>query len=85
MALEGSGYSGLVFEKINAANAKVGDTIKVVHNGREYTGILMPRAQIGTDPNHLVIKLDSGYNIGICLNPESEIRRITSTKKVIHL
>ena len=84
MALEGSGYSGLVLEKLDAVNVKVGDTIKVIHNGQEYTGILMPRAQIGSDPNHLVIKLDSGYNIGICLKPESEIQKISSTKKIKH-
>ncbi|MGD2072317.1 MAG: Glu-tRNA(Gln) amidotransferase subunit GatD, partial [Candidatus Thorarchaeota archaeon] len=84
LGLEESGYSGLVLEKLNAANTKVGDTIKVIHDGQEYIGILMPRAQIGTDPNHLVIKLDSGYNIGICLKITSEIRKISSPKKVKH-
>ena len=80
LGLEGSGYSGLVFEKLNTANTKIGDTIKVIHDGKEYIGILMPRAQIGTDPDHLVIKLDSGYNIGIRLKPESKIKRISGTK-----
>ena len=81
LGLEGSGYSGLVLEKLNSANTKIGDAIKVIHDGREYIGILMPRAQIGSDPNHLVIKLDSGYNIGICLNSESQITKISSSKE----
>jgi len=84
LGLEESGYGGLVLEKLSAVNTKVGDTIKVTHNGQEYIGILMPRAQIGSDSNHLVIKLDSGYNIGIRLKPESEIQKIRSPKKVKH-
>ena len=80
LGLEGSGYSGLVLEKLNTTKTKIGDTIKVSHDGKEYVGILMPRAQIGTDPDHLVIKLESGYNIGIRLKPESEIKRISRIK-----
>jgi glutamyl-tRNA(Gln) amidotransferase subunit D len=76
LGLEGSGYSGLVFEKLNTANIRIGDTIKVIQDGQEYIGILMPRAQIGSDPNHIVIKLYSGYNIGICLKLESKITKI---------
>jgi glutamyl-tRNA(Gln) amidotransferase subunit D len=82
--LEGSGYSGLVLEKLNTANVKVGDTIMTICNGQKYIGILMPRAQIGTDPNHLVIKLDSGYNIGIHLKLDSKIQKISSPKKLKH-
>ena len=41
----------------------------------------MPRAQIGSDPDHLVIKLDNGYNIGICLEQASEVSRVQGSKK----
>lgn len=81
MSLEGSGYGGLVLEKLSAAKVNVGDTIKVTQLGRDYVGTLMPRAQIGSDPNHLVIKLDSGYNIGIYLESTSEVQRIKGPKK----
>lgn len=73
MGLESSGYSGLVLEKIALAEAKIGDLVTVKDNGNDYSGILMPRAQIGSDPNHIVLKLSSGYNIGIKLSLTSEI------------
>jgi glutamyl-tRNA(Gln) amidotransferase subunit D len=81
LTLDDSGYRGLVLEKLSAAGAKVGDTITIDHQGREYVGILMPRAQAGRDPDHVVIKLVSGYNVGIRLNELSEIHSIKSGKK----
>jgi len=44
--------------------AEVGDRLKVSKGGRCYEGTLMPRTEAGDD-RHLVLKLDSGYNIGI--------------------
>jgi glutamyl-tRNA(Gln) amidotransferase subunit D len=73
LGLENSGYSGLVLEKLATINAKIGDLIIIRHKGSEYSGILMPRAQIGSDPHHIVIKLSSGYNIGIKLSSLSEV------------
>lgn len=43
---------------------KVGDRISITKNGKNYEGLLMPRAELG-DKESIVIKLDSGYNIGI--------------------
>ncbi len=74
MSLDGSGYSGLVLEKLSAAGVKIGDTIKIRHDGKEHSGVLMPRAQIGSDPDHIVVKLDTGYNIGIRLTNQSEVK-----------
>lgn len=81
MSLEESGYSGLVLEKLANANASVGDKIKIVNLDYETIGTLMPRAQIGSDPHHVVIKLDTGYNIGVYLEPSSEIYRIKGSRK----
>jgi len=81
LSLDGSGYSGLVLEKLSTAAVRIGDTITIRHNGEEYTGILMPRAQIGSDPNHIVVKLDTGYNIGVRLEATSEITRNKSAGK----
>ena len=44
--------------------AEVGDRIRVLKGERSYEGVLMPRSELGDD-KHVVIKLDSGYNIGI--------------------
>jgi glutamyl-tRNA(Gln) amidotransferase subunit D len=43
---------------------EVGDRIKVKKGERTFEGILMPRSELG-DESHIVIKLDTGYNIGI--------------------
>ena len=81
MSLDDSGYDGLVLQKISGSNAKVGDTISVKKNKEEYVGVLMPRSQVGSDPFHIIIKLDTGYNIGIKLNQDSKIRKIKTGKK----
>ena len=59
-----SGYRGKVQQLLKAASAEVGDRVKVESAGRTYEGVLMPRTELG-DPNHLVLKLQSGYNVGI--------------------
>jgi len=43
---------------------KIGDRIAVTKNNKTYEGLLMPRTELG-DVNSIVLKLDSGYNIGI--------------------
>lgn len=81
VGLEESGYQGLVLRKITESKASVGDTIEVHNNNTVHTGILMPRSQIGSDPNHIVVKIESGYNIGIKLRPDATIKRIRGPKK----
>jgi L-asparaginase/archaeal Glu-tRNAGln amidotransferase subunit D len=34
----------------------------------------MPRAQIGSDPDHIVVKLATGYNFGIRLTSQSKVQ-----------
>ncbi|TFF87007.1 Glu-tRNA(Gln) amidotransferase subunit GatD [Candidatus Thorarchaeota archaeon] len=79
--LESSGYHGIVLKKLQQAKTRVGDTIRVVTDSRDVTGILMPRAQIGSDPKHIVVKLDSGYNMGIKIDEDAAIQRIKAAKK----
>lgn len=82
MSLDGSGYSGLVLEKLSLSKIQVGDTISITKDSEEFTGILMPRSQVGSDADHIIIKLDSGYNIGLRLNQKSTVHRIKGgTKK----
>ncbi len=61
-----SGYRGKVQQFLRAASVEVGDRVRVEKAGSVYEGVLMPRAELG-DPNHIVLKLASGYNIGIKL------------------
>lgn len=81
LSLENSGYSGLALEKLSSSNIKVGDTARITNNGEEYVGVLMPRSQVGSDQFHVIIKLESGYNIGIKLNQDSRVQKIKTGKK----
>lgn len=82
LSLDDSGYSGLVLQKLSLSKIQVGDTISITKDGKEFTGVLMPRSQVGSDSAHIIIKLDSGYNIGLRLNQDSTIHRIKgSTRK----
>ena len=60
------GYKGKSFEYLQQKNVDVGDSIKVVSD-LTYEGILMPRYETSGD-SHIVLKLKSGYNIGIELS-----------------
>ena len=46
----------------------LGDRVRIERNGTAYEGVLMPSRR----ENHVVIKLDNGYNIGLC-TPESQL------------
>ncbi len=81
MSLEGSGYSGLVHEKLVSSKIKIGDIITIEQKDRKLTGMLMPRSQVGSDPDHIVIKLDNGYDLGIRINSDSILKRKKELKK----
>ena len=59
----------------------VGDSIKVVSD-LTYEGILMPRYETSGD-SHIVLKLKSGYNIGIELTEITNIEKISSPKQIV--
>ena len=59
------GYKGKSLEMLTEKFISVGDTINLkTTNNDEVVGILMPRYE-SADDNHIVVKLKSGYNIGI--------------------
>ena len=70
-----SGYKGAALQALREAGVSVGDVIRVSKEGESYEGILIPRSELGDD-KHLVIKLKSGYNIGIRITPKTKIERI---------
>lgn len=67
-----TGYRGLVADFLKKAGAAVGDKIRIETDKGIFEGLLMPRTELA-DEKHLVVKLQSGYNIGI---------RIESIKKL---
>ena len=73
------GYRGMIAKLLKSIPAKVGDRVRVERAGRVYEGILMPRTELG-DPNHVVIKLKSGYNVGVRITKETKIVRVGKGK-----
>ena len=73
------GYKGKSLEFLNKNNIEIGDLIKIIAD-LSYTGILMPRYETSQD-SHIVLKLKSGYNIGIELEKIEKIEKISSAEK----
>src|SRR5437016_2833661 len=59
------GYHGETLRRLKSANAEIGSIIRITtKSGDVFEGTLFPRSEY-TDPNHIVLKLKNGYNIGI--------------------
>jgi glutamyl-tRNA(Gln) amidotransferase subunit D len=69
------GYRGKALEAIKKAEAEIGDVVRVIKNEEIYDGILIPRSEY-SDEKHIVLKLKSGYNIGIYITPNIKIEKI---------
>ncbi len=57
-------YSEKIQKELRKKKLEIGDRAVVEKNGISYEGILMPRIESG-DTSCIVLKLDSGYNVGI--------------------
>lgn len=66
------GYKGRSLQFLKENKAKVGDHVEIQAD-EIYSGSLMPRYEQGDD-QHIVLKLKSGYNIGIDLNTVDKIK-----------
>lgn len=75
MSMEISGYKGAALSALAKAGCQVGDVIRVTKGGKTYEGILIPRSET-SDAEHVVVKLKSGYNIGIRITPDVKIEKI---------
>lgn len=73
--LESSGYRGNALNLLRQAGCSVGDIISVTSAGRTYEGTLLPTAETGL-PSHIVIKLASGYNVGIHVTPDTQVKKL---------
>ncbi len=61
---EYKGYRGKALETLQHFHAPVWSDVKITTDKGHYTGIILPRSETA-DPHHIVLKLRSGYNIGI--------------------
>lgn len=75
-----TGYRGKLRESLEKTGAEIGDKLKVTINNQQYSGSLMPRVET-YDDWHLIIKLSSGYNIGLAYSDQMEITKIGTAPK----
>lgn len=69
-----SGYSGKVLQGLKKAGAEIGDMVRIIKDDQTFEGILIPRSEYADD-KHIVIKMRSGYNIGIQITPTTKIEK----------
>jgi glutamyl-tRNA(Gln) amidotransferase subunit D len=68
------GYKGKIRDFLISNKIDVGNLVKITSE-LTYSGILMPRYESG-DESHIVLKLKSGYNIGIEFETIEKIEKI---------
>ncbi len=73
--LEHSGYKCQALNLLKEADCDIGDIIKITSKNKIYEGILIPRSELG-EHTDIIIKMKSGYNIGIQATPEVKIEKI---------
>lgn len=80
---EYTGYTGSSLEFLKSNNITVGDSVKITAD-LTYLGIIMPRYE-HSDDKHVVLKLNSGYNIGLELDKITKVEKISSSEKTVEL
>ncbi len=75
MEKESSGYKGKVLNALLEAGCEVGDIIRITTEGKSYEGILIPRSETG-EGDHIVVKLKSGYNVGVHVTSKTRIEKV---------
>ena len=75
------GYTGKSLEFLKTNNIIVGNSVKILAD-LTYLGIIMPRYE-HSDDKHLVLKLKSGYNIGLEIEKIKKIEKIANSEKNI--
>jgi len=77
---DSSGYIGLSYELLKRVGAKVGDRVCLElkrPEGQEVVeGMLMPRYRTRKEENYVVLKLPSGYNVGVRVDSATKINML---------
>ena len=73
------GYKGEALETLKKYNVRVWGKTHIVTTRGEFDGTILPRAE-NDDDQHIVLKIDTGYNIGINVTTIKEMKE-TGYKK----
>jgi len=74
-------YSDKVLRVLKRKRIEVGDRIRLTRGKKTFEGILMPRIEMG-DRDSIIIKLKSGYNVGIEFDDKTKIERLGKGRKL---
>jgi glutamyl-tRNA(Gln) amidotransferase subunit D len=74
------GYRSQLRENLKAAKVEIGDLLRIKADGKVHEGILMPRLE-SADDKHLVLKLRSGYNVGVSYDDSTIIERLRKAER----
>jgi glutamyl-tRNA(Gln) amidotransferase subunit D len=77
---DSSGYKGEALKAIKKAGVEIGDLIRITKDGEVYEGILIPRSEYG-DEKHVVIKMKTGYNVGVRITSGARVEKIGKGSK----
>jgi glutamyl-tRNA(Gln) amidotransferase subunit D len=75
------GYRGAALDTLKTYDAQVWSDVEVRTGKGSFTGIVLPRSETA-DPLHIVLKLRSGYNIGIAAGAVQSI--VVAGRKEAH-
>ncbi|WP_428326174.1 Glu-tRNA(Gln) amidotransferase subunit GatD [Nitrosopumilus sp.] len=75
------GYEGDSLEFLKNNQLVVGDSVKILLD-ITYSGIIMPRYEY-SDDKHIVLKLKSGYNVGLEIAKIKNVKKIQSSEKIV--
>jgi len=78
------GYRGILLDKLKSFKVKVWSKVEIKTVDDTIHGIILPRSET-SDELHLVVKLDTGYNIGIHHSSILDIKEIDFIKADYHI
>ncbi len=82
MTEETKGYRGLAEKKLEEWKVRVWSDVKVLNTaGSVFRGVILPRSET-FDDLHIVLKLETGYNVGIHIDRVTSIEELGYKKAV---
>ncbi len=75
-----TGYRGSLRRTLEEAEIEIGDKVEVNVNNQRYRGSLMPRVET-YDEYHLIIKMVSGYNVGVAYTKDMRVKKTGASPK----
>ncbi|NVM03561.1 MAG: Glu-tRNA(Gln) amidotransferase subunit GatD [Candidatus Helarchaeota archaeon] len=76
-------YSKNLQKKFKELGINQGDKIKLIYEKETFEGILIPQSELG-DPDCIVLKIKSGYNVGIRFKKDMKIEKLPETWELEH-